>query len=103
MTFLPLFAQNVFHGGVGEYTKLMACAGAGAVAGALVVAWLGKFPHMGRTLLILQMAFGVLVVLFSISQVLIINALLLFGAGASMVMVYSMLSSLVQLIAPNDM
>jgi MFS family permease len=103
LTFLPLFAQNVFHGGVGEYTKLMACAGAGAVAGALVVAWLGKFPHMGRTLLILQIVFGVLVVLFSVSHVLWINAMLLFGAGASMVMVYSMLSSLVQLIAPNEM
>ena len=30
----------------------MAFAGAGAVTGALVVAWLGKFKHMGRTLLI---------------------------------------------------
>jgi MFS family permease len=103
LTFLPLFAQNVLHGGVGEYTKLMACAGAGAVSGALVVAWLGKFRHMGRTLLILQIVFGMLVVLFSISHVFWINALLLFGGGACMVMVYSMLSSLVQLIAPNEM
>src|SRR5687767_10069829 len=43
LTFLPLFAQNIFRGGVGQYTQLMACAGAGAVTGALVVAWLGKF------------------------------------------------------------
>jgi len=103
LTFLPLFAQNVFHGGVGVYTKLMACAGAGAVTGALVVAWLGKFRHMGRTVLILQIIFGLLVVLFSISDVLWINAMLLFGGGACMVMVFAMLSSLVQLIAPNDM
>ncbi len=103
LTFLPLFAQNVLHGGVGEYTKLMACAGAGAVSGALVVAWLGKFRHMGRTLLTLQIVFGMLVVLFSISHVFWINAALLFGGGACMVMVYSMLSSLVQLIAPNEM
>jgi MFS family permease len=103
LTFLPLFAQNVFHGGVGVYTRLMACAGAGAVTGALVVAWLGKFRHMGRMLLILQIVFGMLVVLFSISHVLWINAVLLFGGGACMVMVYSMLSSLVQLIAPNNM
>jgi predicted MFS family arabinose efflux permease len=32
-----------------------------------------------------------------------VNAVLLFCAGACMVMVYSMLASLVQLIAPNDM
>ena len=103
LTFLPLFAQDVFQGGVAEYTKLMACAGAGAVTGALVVAWLGKFRHMGPTLLILQIAFGMLIVLFSISRVFWINAVLLFGGGACMVMVFAMLSSLVQLIAPNDM
>ena len=103
LTFLPLFAQDVFQGGVAEYTKLMACAGAGAVTGALVVAWLGKFRHMGRTLLILQIVFGMLIVLFSISRVFWINAVLLFGGGACMVMVFAMLSSLVQLIAPDDM
>ena len=103
LTFLPLVAQNVFQGGVGEYTKLMACAGAGAVTGALVVAWLGKFRHMGRTVLILQIVFGMLIVLFSIFRVFWINAVLLFGGGACMVMVFAMLSSLVQLIAPNDM
>ena len=103
LTFLPLFTQDVFQGGVAEYTKLMACAGAGAVTGALVVAWLGKFRHMGRTLLILQIVFGMLIVLFSISRVFWINAVLLFGGGACMVMVFAMLSSLVQLIAPDDM
>jgi MFS family permease len=103
LTFLPLFTQNVFHGGVGEYTRLMACAGARAVAGALVVAWLGRFRHMGRTLLILQIVFGLVVVLFSIAHVLWVNAVLLFAGGACMVMVFAMLSSLVQLIAPNEM
>jgi MFS family permease len=103
LTFLPLFAQNVFLGGVGEYTRLMACAGGGAVTGALVVAWLGRFRHMGRTLLLLQVAFGVLVALFAVTRVFWLNAVLLFGAGACMVMVFAMLSSLVQLNAPNEM
>ena len=35
--------------------------GAGAVIGALVVAWLGRFKHMGRTLLIVQVVFGGLI------------------------------------------
>src|SRR5688572_29715872 len=64
LTFLPLFAKDVFRGGVTQYTHLMSFAGAGAVTGALVVAWLGKFTHMGRTLLILQAVFGVLIALF---------------------------------------
>ena len=103
LTFLPLFAQDVLHGDVRLYTQLMACAGIGAVAGALVVAWLGRFAHMGRTLLILQVAFGTVVVLFASTRLFWLNGVLLFGAGACMVMVFSMLSSLVQLNAPNEM
>jgi predicted MFS family arabinose efflux permease len=103
LTFLPLFAQNVFGGDVDEYTRLMAAAGAGAVTGALFVAWLGKFRHMGRTLLAVQFVFGVLVVLFAATRIFWINSVLLFMAGACMVMVFAMLSSLVQLNAPNEM
>jgi predicted MFS family arabinose efflux permease len=103
LTFLPLFAQNVFGGGVGQYTQLMACAGAGAVTGALVVAWLGKFKGMGKTVLVLQLMLGILVVLFAITRLILVNAVLLFGGGVCMVMVFALLSSLVQLIAPNDM
>jgi len=103
LTFLPLFAQNVFHGGVTQYTWLMAAAGGGAVTGALIVAWLGKFRHMGRALLLIQMGYALLVVLFAITRVLWLNSVLLFGAGACYVMVASMLSSLAQLNAPNEM
>jgi predicted MFS family arabinose efflux permease len=103
LTFLPLFAQNVFGGGVGQYTRLMACAGAGAVTGALVVAWLGKFKGMGKTVLILQLALGILVVLFAVTRLIWVNAVLLFAGGVCMVMVFSLLASLVQLIAPNEM
>lgn len=103
LTFLPLFAQDIFGGGVGQYTQLMAFAGAGAVTGALVVAWLGKYRHMGRTFLLLQIVFGVLVVLFASTRVVWINATLLFGAGACMVIVFATISSLVQLIVPNEL
>ena len=103
LTFLPVFTKNVFGGDVREYTWLMAAAGAGAVTGALVVAWLGRFRHMGRTLLIVQFAFGGVIVLFALLRVFWFNAALLFAAGACMVVVFAMLSSLVQLNAPNEM
>jgi MFS family permease len=103
LTFLPLFAKNVFGGDVDLYTHLMAFAGAGAVAGALGVAWLGKFRHMGRALLFLQCAFGVVMVLFALTRLLWLNEVLLFAGGVCMVMVASMLSSLAQLNAPNEM
>ena len=47
LTFLPLFAQDVFGGGVEQYTQLMACAGAGAVTGALVVGVARQVPAHG--------------------------------------------------------
>jgi predicted MFS family arabinose efflux permease len=103
LTFLPLFAQDVFGGGVGQYTQLMACAGAGAVTGALVVAWLGKFRHMGRTVLILQIVFGTMLVLFAINRNVWVSGVLLFAGGASMVMVFAMIASLVQLTAPGEL
>jgi len=103
LTFLPLFAQDVFRGGVGQYTQFMAFAGIGAVSGALVVAWRGRSSGMGRTLLMIQLTFGTLVALFAVTRVVWINSVLLFGAGACMVMVFSMLASLVQHIAPNEM
>jgi len=67
------------------------------------VAWRGRSSGMGRTLLVLQLTFGSLVALFAVTRVIWISSLLLFGAGACMVMVFAMLSSLVQHIAPNEM
>jgi MFS family permease len=103
LTFLPVFVRNVFHGEVTQYTYVMAFAGTGAVVGALIVAWLGKFPHMGRALLAVQFAYGALVVVFAASRVLWFSEILLFVGGALLVMTTSLTTSLAQLIAPNEM
>ena len=103
LTFLPLFTQTEFDGGVGEYTRLMSFFGGGAVTGAMAVAWLGRFRHMGRTLLLFQCALGVLLVVFAATRVFWLNGALLYAAAACMMMVFATLSSLVQLNAPNEM
>ena len=103
LTFLPVFAQDMLHGDVTQYTHLMSSAGAGAVTGALVVAWRGRFAHMGRTVLLIQVVFGVIVVAFAATRYVWLNAALLFAAGACMVMVFATLASLVQLNAPNEL
>lgn len=103
LTFLPAFVQDVLRGDVTLYTRLMSWAGAGAVVGALGVAWLGKFTHMGRAVLSLQIAMGLVIVLFANTQTPLVNGALLFIGGACMVMVFAMLQSLVQLSAPNEL
>jgi MFS family permease len=101
LTFLPVIAKEIFAEDMGGYSRMMAWAGAGAVSGALVVAWLGKFRHMGRTLLGVQIVFGLLVISFSASRVLWLSHLLLFACGAALIIVFSLTSSLVQLTVPD--
>jgi MFS family permease len=103
LTFLPIFARDVFAGGVGRYSTMMAFSGAGAVVGALVVAWLGRFHRMGLTLLAVQVVLGVLIVAFAASRVLWVSEALLFLCGAALIVVSSMTASLVQLIVPDHL
>ena len=103
LTFLPVFARDIFHGEVSVYTHMMAFSGAGAVIGALVVAWLGRFKHMGLTLLVVQAMFGGLITAFAMSQVWWWSCVLLFFAGAALIVVFSMTASLVQLIVPDHL
>ena len=103
LTFLPVMVREIFHGDVSRYTHMMAFSGAGAVVGALVVAWLGRFKHMGRTLLIVQAIFGALIATFAVSRVWWWSCVLLFAAGAALIVVFSMTASLVQLIVPDHL
>ena len=103
LTFLPVFAQDIFHGDVNRFTHMMAFSGAGAVCGALITAWLGKFRHMGLAVLITQTIFGALLTLFAITRIGWLSNLLLFGTGATLLMTFSMTASLVQLIVPDNL
>ena len=103
LTFLPIFAQQVFKEGASTYSHLMAYSGAGSIIGALMVAWLGKFKRMGLTALVMQIVYGLLIIAFAISRSLVLSEFLLFLTGFALMMVFSTVTSLVQLIAPNEM
>jgi MFS family permease len=103
LTFLPIFTRSVFQGGPQTYSHLLAYSGAGSIVGALVTAWLGKFKRMGLTALVMQALYGMFIVIFAMSQTLWISEVLLFLTGASLIVVFSTVTSLVQLIAPNEM
>src|SRR3989442_13039733 len=99
LTFLPVFAQRVFHGSASTYSRLMAFSGAGSIVGALVVAWLGKIKRMGLTALLMEAIYGVLILAFAMSRVMLLSEIPLFFTGALLMMVVSTVTSLVQLIA----
>jgi MFS family permease len=102
LQFLSVFTQQVFHAGPETYSKLLAYSGAGAIVGALIVAWLGRFRRMGLTTLSVQAIYGLLMFAFATSQVLWVSKVLMFLTGLTMMVVFSTVTSLVQLITPNE-
>ena len=102
-TFLPIFAKQVFHRGPEMYTMCLSIAGAGSVLGALAVAALGNVAHKGRIALSILILMGVGIAGFALSRSVPLTFALMFLNGASMVGVFAMVNSLVQLITTNEM
>jgi predicted MFS family arabinose efflux permease len=103
IVFLPVFAKDVFHGGPNLFTILLVCSGLGSICGALTVAAAGKYKHMGRSVLLMLMVLGVLISAFALSRWLVLSCILIFFAGATLLGVFTSISSLVQMIAPDNM
>ena len=103
VTFLPTFAKDIFQMGPQGYSMLLAASGSGAVVGALIVAWMGHIARKGLATLLMVVALGVFVALFARSPWFPVSCLFLFLAGISLVSVFAMISSLVQLLAPEEL
>jgi predicted MFS family arabinose efflux permease len=103
ITFLPVFAKEVFHGGPAVYTGFLVCSGAGSICGALVVAGMGKFKKQGQTALLMLVALGVMISGFSLSRNKILSCAFVFFAGSLLLGVFATISSLVQAITTDQM
>ena len=105
LTFLPVIAKDVFHSGLNPaiFTTLLAVSGAGAVVGSLVVASLGNIANKGRVALTMLICLGISMSGFALSRNLVFSYILLFLGGISLIAVFTMIQSLVQLITGNEM
>jgi len=101
LTFLPLFAQRVFHQGVELYSRLLAFSGFGSVIGALAIGWLGRHHRMGLIAVLGQAAVGLLLIGFGLSKVIWLSELILFFMGGALLITLATMSSLVQLVVPD--
>ncbi len=102
IAFMPVFAKEAFQADARTYTTMLSCSGAGAVAGALMVAALGK-RHQGRNALVALAMLGVFTSAFAFSPNVYVACAMLILAGMALMSVFSMITSLVQLIVPDDM
>lgn len=103
LVFLPVFARDVFGGDATTYTVLLSTEAAGAITGALLVAARGKRPHLGRDALIGLILLGLFEALFAFSRDFRLSLVFAFFGGMALIACFAMLSSLVQLIATDEM
>ena len=102
-TMLPVVAKSIFNLGPRGLSLLQADYGIGSVVGALFVASSSHAVKKGKIALLMQLAFAFTLVAFGISRTLTASLVIGFLAGACIVGVISLYSSLVQLTTSDSM
>jgi MFS transporter, DHA1 family, staphyloferrin A biosynthesis exporter len=100
ISLMPIFAIDIFHGGATTQGLLLTTVGIGAVLGALAMASLGQRQTNGKLLLAGAAGFGLSLVLFSSSPVLIVAACFTFLAGLCNSSYASQNQTIIQILAP---
>jgi len=100
---MPLFAKNVYGWEETGLSLLMGTAGAGALCGALALAYLGDFRRKGWFLLCSMLAGGVCIVSFASATRPATALPLLFGVGVSMVSFFAVGNTILQQLVTNEM
>ncbi|MGH9457882.1 MAG: MFS transporter [Thermoanaerobaculia bacterium] len=101
VTLLPVVAKEIFGMGATAYSVLMTAQGAGAVAGAFVVAGHSYRSGAGRMSVGSLLLFALTLAVFSASRVLPLSIAMVFLSGAALLGVVTTVSSLVQLATPE--
>jgi predicted MFS family arabinose efflux permease len=99
----PVFARDIFHLGETGLAVLMGMAGAGALFGALFLAYLGDFRRKGWFVLGGDLAFAVCLICFSLSTTLSLSLLFLFALGFGIVCSVAVTNTLLQKLVRDEM
>jgi len=102
-TYIPVFVKDIFHRGPQTYGNLLSLMGIGSIIGSLTVAGMGNIRYKGRFAITMLMCLGAAIAAFSLSRRLPFSYAMLVLVGASMMMVFATVTSLVQLITTNEM
>ncbi|HVF43429.1 MAG TPA: MFS transporter, partial [Pyrinomonadaceae bacterium] len=103
LVLMPVFARNVFGGGETGLSLLMGTAGAGALCGALTLAYLGDFRRKGWLVLCSSFSAALCIVGFSATSRTALALSLLFGVGFSMVLFFAVGNTLIQHLVSDRM
>ena len=98
---MPVFAEDILHGGARELGLLMGCSGLGALAGALSLASRRGITGLGRWVVTAAASFGVALILFSFSRIFWLSAALLVPVGMTMMVQMAASNTLIQSMVPD--
>lgn len=102
-TFLPVFAERVFHLGKEAYSQMLIISGVGSVAGGIFVAATGQYRRKGLLALGCLCVLGVFILGFALSPNFYLACLMLFLGGAALIACFGLVSSLVQTETEDSM
>jgi len=100
---MPIFADEILHGGVRGLGILMGASGLGALAAALTLAAKKNLKGLGRWVAVSSGVFGGFLILFSLSQTFWLSAFLLVPIGFSMMLQMASSNTLVQAMVPDEL
>jgi MFS family permease len=98
---MPVFADRVLHAGPAGLGMLMACAGTGALAGALLLA--ARSAVAERSVAVACAGFGFSLLAFATSRLFLLSAALLVVAGFALMVQVALSSTLVQSRVPDHL
>lgn len=100
---LPAFAKGVIGGGPGTLGILGSAAGAGALVGSIVTAFIGLKKHRGRVLIAAACAAGLALALFASTRSELTASLALIVLGSTIMLFMGMANTLIQTYTRIDM
>jgi MFS family permease len=98
---MPVFADEILHGGASALGMLMGSSGLGALTGALILAKRQQLRGLGRWVAAATCAFGVSLILFSQSRNFWLSMLFMYPAGLFLMTQMAASNTLIQSMVPD--
>ena len=100
---MPVFANQILHGGAKELGWLMGATGVGALLGALSLAARVGLKGLGKVIALCAGGFGVSLILFASSKIFWLSLILLLPVGFTMMVQMASTNTLLQSMVPGEM
>jgi len=100
---MPIFADQILHGGAKGLGILMGASGVGALAGALLLASRETLGGLGRWVTISGVAFGAWLIAFAVSRTFWLSCALMVPVGFAMMVQMGASNTLIQSMSPDHL